>query len=1389
MAALKHIVSVVPNGLFRTGADQIGLKFSMVLGIAQESDKDIVSLNTTELTSTFRSLFSELKQKKTLALEFDQVKLGAVDLSAMKAADSLMAKWEQLLSGHDFILRKNHPLDPVFDRKMSDFYEEDIYRPATDGLALHPLKAIDLSVGSSKLDTKTKRIEYFDRNNTVYRERVLRAEKRYDLIDYSGKLTNKKIKDKQSNPAPNPPMDLRDVVHHLLQHPSKAREYGLITDFVIQISESDAQAMALYFPHSGAATEAVPTREGILQLSGLEADKYEPDPTTVMTAYLKDQSRYYHGLPDFGLLSLNDYEFSYIDRDKQLHNESNASAAIRKNLTDGKRFLEEREVISSHIQGIFLHHLKATHSLQKLNSLGINISVQKSRSGEVPWVSLCKRAVIYTPADGKPEAPVIEQGWIQPEPFVEAGDKHIGPQSVFQWKGLNLCLAPLKPKRDQQAEQRKDVKQGGFVGINENGELEHFAKKSFTFEYQGVEDSDLFLERGYHYKFMGVYVQSNGWALSTNAVPSNPAEITYYDLAKIGKYSSRNYQFNSGEFSMETEPVGSLEFPKPKNDAGTSANGQRLVMYEDKAVSKEVFPPAISFQQGMFLSLYNKSVLQATDKNYFSKVMPLMRRNASPMPASESETRISYLADIRAKQLLVTAGNWYTAQFFKTASGTASFFDFQTEGDFYRSVKPGKITLTSDKKVVVAIEQALGLLKIRTGQGYRFKFNLQVGEDVSNKSSLADKLKLTSVNSLLLTEKLPGSGKVPLEVLSPVAAPDPLVTDRSEYNAIRPVSGELKDHVFFSFFLHHVRLRLIKRLQLVASYTILEDDGENIPDKTILDREAKAWKSANPNGALLNGEYPPSVFYNEHKNLVHPQVYRNRFGFDFKLEESMLHGLTQGDVLFEYKFTPKSSLKVVYESGKTAHLYFQKAAAFKTDLSLDIDNVIRVTYVMDKVLRMELTVGTATYTQFELELPHQDLSPVHLEVMGKIEQLLISGQSGKSYIRTYEPDDKAEFFAFYQEKEQVGFAKKIRVEAVGSFQDIYTDLDLNKQMSTSGILTLNIPGNVIPEVPRFTLHTVLGKDQTDTSRTRSSQLYLEIDRPMKHGDQLAIILSVITRDASGNFTSALGPKTSAVGRDISTMESNIQVDLNGRAVTLKDMLTRSSIKKSYLNKYINDSLTGDILVKGELDPETFEILKVQPFFDAGSNKWIAVLDLSDSEKIAGHYNPFVKIVAARFRSRSMGNTGLSKLSPARFINLYSRRKISFSRENRAISEDGQKMMTQLIKINIDNFAVGKKHKSGRSMTSFIVCARNKTVSGILGTIVPLRELQNGNLKQEHHFIRVNDQSGFVEFKAKTNIMVSVYEYESFENSLPADQVTDWIDESTMRLIYIEELDF
>nr|MBK9651809.1 hypothetical protein [Bacteroidota bacterium] len=289
----------------------------------------------------------------------------------------------------------------------------------------------------------------------------------------------------------------------------------------------------------------------------------------------------------------------------------------------------------------------------------------------------------------------------------------------------------------------------------------------------------------------------------------------------------------------------------------------------------------------------------------------------------------------------------------------------------------------------------------------------------------------------------------------------------------------------------------------------------------------------------------------------------------------------------------------------------------------------------------------------------------------------------------------------------------------------------------------------------------------------------EIDRPLQTKETFALVISEKYLD-SGVPNEKVSPLTCAIGRDLTTYNSLDFADtLNPNGFTIEKFIWDDNDKKPiYLSKYYDGKLNNSNTYKSlTVAGINYKILPLNLYFETVKKKWFAIMAF-DQDKLRkleqnslNAYNPFLKFVAVRYSEQSTTNNFNSELTQPKYINILSERVISIKEAKRKF-----KCWT----ITIDNYYQIKSDNAQNIRTYFALCIRRKSVNGINGEVL----LTKDDLNKESKFHII--ENGKIDFPHINNVILCVYEFESFDNNIIDISKINWLDENKLRLIYAED---
>ncbi len=405
-----------------------------------------------------------------------------------------------------------------------------------------------------------------------------------------------------------------------------------------------------------------------------------------------NQSRYYHGLKDFGLIHRNNgHTFTTTHPHRRSQNGSDFLTSSINKYLEGNGMPDQGKMRAVQTEGLYLLEGAAEGGAsvqsidEELVSIGQRVLVSIKPNGDDNKFgslnSLTSRVTTYTNKDNDEViSQYPEQGWMR------AGIKQDGAnegeeyrsQIVFYWSGDNLAYSGIS------TDESDKVYSGGETS-NENGGIEGVSpilyKLGVELEYSGEKASNVWLSEGQEYQFLIDQVRPNGWCMPLKS--DNKFELSFEHIWS-GEYfdccddTLDSAIFNYGDCFELSDPVqppvilGRTTYD-PDDQSGSSqdevSTAQNIIVDQIKE-SRSLFPPRIEYKQIAFMGGFRREKItneSDSDRLYVKRCMDILERSIK-IPPRTSQSTFPYVPDPRAKSLVIIASDWFTTRWLKEAT-------------------------------------------------------------------------------------------------------------------------------------------------------------------------------------------------------------------------------------------------------------------------------------------------------------------------------------------------------------------------------------------------------------------------------------------------------------------------------------------------------------------------------------------------------------------------------------------------------------------------------------------------------------------------------------------------------------------------------------------------
>jgi len=502
--------------------------------------------------------------------------------------------------------------------------------------------------------------------------------------------------------------------------------------------------------------------------------------------------KYYHGHQNYGIIK---YDRDPNDNFNIFLKSAVHNTAMKKVASEDRSILidkrEDIEEFSNHdIDGLFIYHDLGTSEEKALlenpnyGVIGQNTVVLKSYNGEIETLhSLCSRHVNYEPNGFKNISDKPEEGWI----FVNANVlAKKGQNSVeysdpilFAWEGDNLAIP--KP-----AVQVTSDLSGEYDSQNDEQKAQTQVKKFLTehvfrFNRGPKPSSNIRFNANTKYRFLLKYVGVNGYTLpminansdvelslndlrtlSTDTIkeddPFNKAWIHYDGFQATPEYFTIQPPLLLGSviYDQEKKPRQATIKRKsqpPKRATSTYGENDSSIIIRHiperndilEHKTRYIFPPMVELKELEFLGYFEKDKLNyGTDRKDYLKKCEAYHKRAKKDQIFEvtkygkkkfNKRKIDYIADPRARKLMLTAHDWKTANTMDICgidrANFKDFFPFDAAGKFdvFKNVKPGRMTVFGNRMNPLSLTLGTSRLRINLQRGMIAKFRIHLFQD------------------------------------------------------------------------------------------------------------------------------------------------------------------------------------------------------------------------------------------------------------------------------------------------------------------------------------------------------------------------------------------------------------------------------------------------------------------------------------------------------------------------------------------------------------------------------------------------------------------------------------------------------------------------------------
>lgn len=1411
-------LTIYPNGI-KTADDKLVFSFSLMIGLKPgEAEEPLIIHRPIDLIEDINTKLSESAAGIDLVIRGTNTSINFSGTKFFSAAH--IRRWRRLFRNTDFTYQVRKRTEPPTNdaAQYQPFYEENAVESVTKKFsAWNPV--LEFAEKSNFSFDYNKMKSFLKERSQRFESIIVNRERKYDLINFQGKKKSELLK----NRRPSNIKDLIKLIYSLYQYPRICLYYGLLHHFDVP---ADSEFGRQYSQNNQSLLDL----KIAAQLDYFE--HYDSLLSEFESFVIQTSGKYYHGRKNYALISKDELKatFTSINLDSKIQNEKVVTESYISSYDKGIFRINPEEVKQPVTEGIYMLEIQRSDEDRwyepkpSTGVIGQNIAVIV---GQEVLSSLCYRKTIFEITDG-PDVTHYEEGWIQMNGSMQipAGASY-KTQNIFHWHGQNLAVPPKGfVKKDMVI--KEDAAKGGIDKIFEGNEEDVIKSDGFKVEHKLVRGTNVPLVTGKSYNFLLRNVLSNGYIMPVYINEKNLFELTLQDLQQNS--SLANYLFTFQEdghnFLVDQDPLNPPYIVNPDSQPEQKPNN--ILVKSDEPQTRLFFPPAIEFRFAQFLGLTTKERLGASSLlSYKARAKKVAKRSLEKMEKFSADGRVEYLADTRGVTIVVTPADWRTYNAIRQSRIPVNryfhkVFEFSTPP--YEKLKAKKIVFNS-------IEEGIEMLnaddfkkpfQINVGRGLELRFYIQLVQDGYTPFSIEKvlPLKMTTndknkyqqffanfFSKFSITSDLKHP-KGEFFVSHIVQKPDPFAIVVS--TPVRPLIEEGKSKSFYNLGLKDIDSRFIQEGQVEAAFSWVFDDGRSVPPKDMRQREREQWERKNKNWFLLDNEYPYSIFTQEARQ-TEPEVYLNGFGVQFQFNNSLIGNIKERAEVFSFNFGSSAYLRLVRNDSFQLQLVFPDKTQLVPVEDPSALNQVCFDYYLDpnkfnpdgqknlnyQKLTLRLTMNGSIKAQTtDPTLPYKNLSDKYLTLQSQVELQLIEEQSLATCF-AFLPT--TEYFCYRSEANAKYLKKKVFLRALSRFHQYFPEKSKAALQTDSNTVEIEMLNNEQPAKPVFTVTPLLAREKSTLNHDvqqldYSMPLMLEIERPLANNELLAIILSEVTStDASGIKTSKLTANTCAIGRDLTTFV-NQGTDFgfpyttsDGKAIGIDISMDKMS---PYLAKYFTSDLPD--VIPGP-DGKQYAALLLQPFFDIQKQKWIVCLGFTESFQKWG-YNPFVKIVLAKYQPSSMEGKSTSDLTQPKYISFHNHRIIQIieGREEVRIKEQGREStrMLNILNVSIKNKDIIKYHSAQIPMSYFVVVVREKSVSGISGRILASSIVRSGEVdrKDDKNFHVMDVSEDTVKIVKRRGTIICLYEFESFYNTRPVQQVGDWLDDPDVRLLYAEEFD-
>ncbi len=990
---MKLGLDIFPAGLARNSLNEIELKFDLLLGFQFElMEGDTISISEiNSVRSQFKSLFDSGKLKiqflNTLNNSSQSENLNIDEKSISKIFPT--NSWKKILKKS--YTNKKVEVDIIFKvrEKPPQETKDRIYSINSD------------QVNIEEADRNSEKVRNYSKAISNNKHKKMKYAL-YGMLDQSDTITKKQS------------FAFDELYAELLEHPILARKrFGLWVNASVDLKDVNNYS-------SVDKVELIIEDPEQKHKNWFNIDLANPVlaslPDYTIKHFKVPINKYYHGHSNFGIIRFNrDPSKNFTFSNKSLVHKSKAEGELdeeqvfRTDIRNDHFKIKNRE-----IDGLYIYHDLRINEEEILENeyygvIGQNVICKRndldSDRNEL-ILSLCKRNVEYDKVPGLKETEEEGWIWINTDYVTEEDDKEVNYSDLvlFSWDGDNLAIPKAASQKTDGINKTKAKKSNHLLDLRTylNRECKIEVKQTPIYK------SNLRYSKNFKYSFLLKYVQANGYTLPLKTRKSNP-EIDFHDLHAINNVDTfqnawveapsiiKQDGISSEKMTIEPPTVIGKKIFKKKNSTDSNIENPEYresdthLIIKDKGISKRryVFPSIVSLKEFEFLGYLDSKKLKAgnslrlfLERNmiYHNLGEKQVIFNNGRVNKIFEENKFDYLADPRSRCLLFTPNNWQSVNLLR-ASGYSniiidSFLDFKISGEFNvfsdkynRSVKPGRIKLTSQTTSKISINTGREKLDIKLFPGLKGNFRLHFFEEISN---LGDIKNNTEVLQLLETNpytefKVTHSIKKPENITYSF---DQSFLDFNSTNrkdtlvALRANEASKRDYFYYEFNFNHDPSRLQILFEensdhILQDHSWLDQDAVNnseyanyfneyIRDEVRLKEKAK----------LINQEIGEDLYFEESKDEIPPKdlilnsykfendenrklnedVFRRIFGIDFLLDiNDVRDTLEVGEYVYELGINSKSSIILVYSPDVSQN--GDEKASFDLILSTNNDEI------------------------------------------------------------------------------------------------------------------------------------------------------------------------------------------------------------------------------------------------------------------------------------------------------------------------------------------------------------------------------------------------------------------------------------------------------------------